>query len=201
MTEMKRRDVLRALAAAPAAFAFTWTAEEAAAAAQQAQQARAATASTGQPYTPRFFTAHEYATVIALADLIIPRDARSGSASEAGAPEFIDYLIGEQVDRQTAIRGGLMWLDNDCLARFDRTFVDCAGAERRSVLDDIAWPRRAEPERRAGVRFFNTMRDLVATGFWSSKIGVADLGYMGNRAVTEWTGAPDEVLRKIGVNY
>jgi Gluconate 2-dehydrogenase subunit 3 len=201
MTEMKRRDVLKTLAAAPAALAFTWTAEEAAAATQQAQQARAAAASTGRAYAPRFFTAHEYASVIALADLIIPRDARSGSASEAGAPEFIDYLIGEQVDRQTAIRGGLMWLDNECLTRFDKTFLDCADVERRRVLDDIAWPRRAAPERRAGVRFFSTMRDLVATGFWSSRIGVADLGYLGNRAVAEWTGAPEEVLRKLGVSY
>ena len=201
MTEMKRRDLLKSLAAAPAALAFTWTPLEADVAARQAEQARAAGAASGQPYTPRFFTAHEYATVVALSDLIIPKDGRSGSASEAGAPEFIDYLIGEQADRQTAMRGGLMWLDTECLARFDKTFVDCADADRRAVLDDIAWPRRAKPAFRAGVRFFNTMRDLVATGFWSSRIGVADLGYLGNRAVAEWTGAPEEVLKKLGVSY
>ncbi len=200
MTHFHRRDVLKTLAAAPAAMAFTWTADEAAAAAQQARQARTAAAAANQPYAPRFFTAHEYATVVALGDMIIPKDARSGSASDAGAPEFIDYLIAEQPERQTAIRGGLMWLDAECLSRVDKAFVDCSDAERRGVLDDVAWPQRAKPEFRQAARFFTTMRDLVATGFWTSRIGVDDLGYLGNRPVAEWTGAPEEILRKIGVS-
>ena len=199
MTDINRRETLKILGTVPAAAAFTWTAEEATVAADQAQQARAQAAAVNQPYTPRFFTAHEYATVVALADLIIPRDSRSGGASEAGAPEFIDYLIAEQTDRQTAIRGGLMWLDNQSRARFDKSFLDCADADRRSVLDEIAWPGRAKPEVSQGARFFTTMRDLVATGFWTSRIGVADLGYMGNRPVAEFNGAPPEVLRKLGL--
>lgn len=199
MTDINRRDTLKILGAVPAAAAFTWTAEEATVAADQAQQARAQAATANQPYTPRFFTAHEHATVVVLADMILPKDSRSGSASEAGAPEFIDYLIAEQTDRQTAIRGGLMWLDNRSRARFDKSFLDCADADRRSVLDEIAWPRLAKPEVSQGARFFTTMRDLVATGFWTSRIGVADLGYMGNRPVAEFTGAPPEVLRKLGL--
>ena len=203
MADINRRETLKLLGAAPAAvaMAFTWTAEEAAVAAQQSQQARAQATASNQPYKPRFFTAHEYATVVALGDMIIPRDSRSGSASDAGAPEFIDYIIAEQPERQTAIRGGLGWLDAECLTRADKTFVNCSDADRRKVLDDIAWPGKARPEMSHGVRFFNTMRDLVATGFWSSRIGVDDLGYMGNRAVGEWTGAPAAVLQKLRVTY
>ncbi len=201
MTDVNRRQVLKVLGAAPAAMAFTWTMEEAVQAAGAVQQARATAAAAGQPYAPRFLSPHEYATVTALGDLIIPADATSGSASDAGAPEFIDYLIAEQTDRQTAVRGGLSWLDNECRRRFDKAFVDCADAQRRQVLDDIAWPAKAPAGMSQGVHFFNLMRDLVATGFWSSKIGVADIGYLGNKMVAEWTGAPENVLQKLGVSY
>jgi hypothetical protein len=191
---------LKLLGAAPAAaVAFTWTLEEASVAAQQAAQARAQAAEAHAPYKPRFLTPHEYATVVALGDMIIPKDARSGSASAAGAPEFIDYIVAEQPERQTAMRGGLGWIDSECRRRFDKTFVVCSEAERRQVLDDIAWPKRAAPEFSHGVRFFNTMRDLVAAGFWSSKIGVDDIGYLGNRGVMTWTGAPPAVLQKLGL--
>ncbi len=202
MTDINRREMLHVLGIAPvAAVAFTWTTEETAVAARAARAARQQAASSGTPYTPRFFTAGEYATIVALSDLIIPGDDRSGSASDAAAPEFIDYIVAEQPDRQTAIRGGISWLNAECLHRFDRGFLDCADTQRRQVLDDIAWPARARPEMSQGVRFFSTMRDLVAAGFWSSKIGVEDIGYMGNRVVPEWTGAPPEVLRKLGVSY
>ena len=135
-----------------------------------------------------------------LGDMILPKDSRSGSASDAGAPEFIDYIVAEQSDRQVAMRGGLAWLDGRCLQRFDKSFRDCSETDRRAVLDEIAWPKKAGPELSHGVRFFNTMRDLVATGFWTSKIGIDDLGYMGNRPVMEWTGAPDAVLKKLGLS-
>ena len=202
MSDINRRNMLRILGAAPAAaVAFTWTTEEAVEAAQQSQQARRQAAAANQAYKPRFFTDHEYATIVALADLILPKDSRSGSASEAGAPEFIDYIVAEQPDRQTAMRGGLGWLDAECRERFDKAFVNCVDAERRQLLDDIAWPQKARAEMSHGVRFFNTTRDLVATGFWSSEIGVKDLGYIGNTAVAEWKGAPPEVLQKLGVSY
>src|SRR5690606_35622970 len=94
----------------------------------------------------RFFTRREFDTIVALADMIIPRDARSGSASDAGTPEFIDYIVAEQPARQTPMRGGLVWLDSECRRRFDKAFLECTDAERRQVLDDIAWPARARPE-------------------------------------------------------
>ncbi len=201
MSEINRRNVLQILGATPAAAAaFTWTAAEAELAAQQASAERQKAAAAKQAYKPKFFTAREYATVVALSDLIIPKDDRSGSASEAGAPEFIDHIVGLQEERQTAMRGGLVWLDSECRRRFDKAFLDCADAQRRAVLDEIAWPGKARPELSHGVRFFTAMRDLVATGFWSSRVGVKDLGYQGN-VPTVWNGAPPEVLEKLGVNY
>jgi hypothetical protein len=193
--------MLQVLGAAPAAAAFTWTPLEAAAAADHAHAAVQAAAAGRGPYTPRFFTATEFAMVKALADLIIPRDGRSGSASDAGAPEFIDYIVAEQHERQTAMRGGLVWLDTESRRRFDKGFMAASAAERTQILDDIAYPARAPRTLSQGARFFTTMRDLVATGFWSSKVGMADIGYMGNVFVAEWKGAPDEVLNKLGVKY
>lgn len=193
MSELNRRRMLKVLGTAPAAAAVSFTPGTV-----QAYLAVRAQEAASRPYARRFFTDAEYATVMALADLIIPRDGRSGSATDAGAHEFIDYIVAEQPERQTRIRGGLAWLDAECLRRFDRRFVDCADAERRQVLDDIAWPAKARPEMSHGVRFFSEMRDLVATGFWSSRMGVEDLGYMGNRPTT-WEGPPREVLEKLGL--
>lgn len=202
MTEINRRTMLQWIGGAPAAAAvFTWTSEETSAAARHAEMARQQATAGGGPYAPRFFSAHEYATITALGDMIIPRDDRSGSASDAGTPEFIDYIVAEQEGRQTAMRGGLMWLDNECRRRFDRAFLDATTAQRQQVLDEIAYPAKAAPVMSQGVRFFNTMRDLVATGFWSSQIGMADIGYMGNVFNPNWQGAPENVLKKLGVSY
>ena len=195
MTDMDRRNLLAALAAAPmAAAAVTFTPADAAAAVREIQQQTQG----GKPYQRRCFTEREYAAIVVLADLIIPKDERSGSASDSGAPEFVDYIVAEQPDRQTPMRGGLVWLDSECRRRYDRAFLDCSDADRRRVLDDIAYPRKARPEMSHGVRFFTALRDLVAAGFWSSRIGVADLGYLGNRPAV-WDGAPVEVLKKIGL--
>ncbi len=155
----------------------------------------------GPQFEPRFFTAHEYQTVRILVDLIIPRDERSGSATDAGVPEFMDFITHDQQGRQTAMRGGLAWLDTECRERFEKNFVECTDEERRAALDDIAWPARARPEMSHGVAFFNSFRDLTATGFWSSKMGVEDLQYMGNVPLSEWPGCPEEQLRRLGVSY
>jgi hypothetical protein len=197
MPQINRRQLLQLLGAAPLAAGFTWTDAEAAEAQQKAQAARAA-APKGR-YTPKFFSAHEYATIAVLVDLILPKDERSGSATDAGVPEFMDFMMTDQPNRQTAMRGGLAWLDLECQDRFDKLFLDCADAERAKVLDDIAWPRTAKPELAAGVAFFNSFRDLTASGFWSSKMGVEDLKYMGNTMVAEWKGCPEEALKKLGL--
>jgi hypothetical protein len=196
---MDRRTVLRLFTAAPAAAALTWTDAEALAAHDQAQAARQTAQRTASAFKPKFFTADEWATVGALADMIIPKDERSGSATDAGVPEFMDFICIDQPTRQVTMRGGLAWIDHECQQRFDKRFVVCTDAERRAVLDDISWPRKARPEMAAGVAFFASFRDLTASGFWTSKMGIADLGYMGNTYVAKWTGCPPEALKKLGL--
>ena len=180
---------------------MSWTAAEAEAAQAQAQTARQQAAERGTAFQPKFFTKHEYATVTVLADLIIPRDERSGSASDAGVPEFMDFIMIDQPTRQTAMRGGLAFIDHLCDERFDKVFTDCTDAQRRSVLDDIAYPAKVPPGLAPAAAFFNSFRDLTSSGFWSSKMGVADLQYMGNKAVAEWKGCPSEALEHLGVKY
>lgn len=198
MKKLDRRSMLQILGAAPVAAGFTWTEAEAAQAATQAKAAQ--TARPGATaFKPKFFTAREYAMVRVLVDLIIPKDERSGSATDAGVPEFMDFMMNDQPTRRTAMRGGLAWIDLECQDRFDRRFLECTAAERAAVLDDIAWPARAKPEFAQGVAFFNSFRDLTASGFWSSKMGVQDLKYMGNVMVPEWKGCPDEALKKLGL--
>lgn len=193
---MKRRELVGLLAIAPLA-GLEWSPVDV----QRAAEAVAALRRRGQSFQPQFFAPHEYQTVRILVDLIIPRDERSGSATDAGVPEFIDFIVNDQKGQQTPMRGGLAWLDTESRERFGRDFTDCDDAQRRALLDDIAWPAKARPEMSQGVAFFNRFRDLTATGFWSSKTGVEDLGYMGNTAVPEWTGCPDEQLKRLGVSY
>lgn len=195
---MNRRDVLKLLLAAPAV-GFTWTEAEATQAGAAAQAARAVDAT--HAFTPKFFTATEFRLVRLLADLVIPKDERSGGASDAGVPEFMDFMMIDQKERQVAMRGGLAWLDVECQQRFDKTFLDCADAERTAVLDDIAWPAKARPELAHGVAFFSSFRDLTASGFWTTRMGIDDLQYLGNRFVSRWNGCPDAALEKLGVSY
>jgi hypothetical protein len=155
----------------------------------------------GPAFAPKFFTPHELATASQLADLIIPRDERSGSATDAGVPEFMDFILNEYEDMQLTFRGGLAWMDREAFRRYGKNFVDLADAEQRKILDDIAFPKKAGPALSQGVHFFTRFRDLTASGFFSSKTGVADLRYMGNEFVTEWKGCPPEALAKLGVKY
>lgn len=197
MNKLNRRSMLQLLGAAPVAAGFTWTDAEAAQAAKSAQAARPAAPAAG--YQPKFFTAHEWATVHLLVDMIIPKDDRSGGATDAGVPEFIDFMMNDDPTRRTAMRGGLAWLDLECTHRFDKTFLDASATERAGVLDDISWPTRPKPEFSQGTAFFTSLRNLTASGFFSSKMGVADLKYMGNDYIATWTGCPDAVLTKLGV--
>jgi hypothetical protein len=188
--------VLKLLLAAPAA-TIGWTEAEAMQAATAVQAARTA----AEPFVPTFFTAAEFQFVRVLAAIVIPKDDRSGSASDAGVPEFMDFMMIEQPARQVAMRGGLAWLDRECQLRFDTTFLRCSDVQRAAVLDDIAWPATAKPELAHGVAFFTSFRDLTAAGFWTTRIGIDDLQYLGNRSVARWNGCPDAALKKLGVSY
>jgi len=198
MTDLSRREVTHLLAIAPLAAAFDWTPAQAGRAALRVSAARAA----GAEAAPQFFTPHEYETVKVLVDCIIPKDERSGSATDAGTHDFIDFVMADGSDSQrTAVRGGLAWLDIQCRKQFGKHFAACADAERSAVLDEIAWPARAQPSLSQGVAFFDSFRDLTAAGFFSSKLGVEDLQYQGNTFVAEWKGCPPAALRKLGVSY
>src|SRR5438128_9953655 len=165
MADMNRREVIGLLATAPLAAAFRWTPESVREASARTREALA----RGTPYEPKQFTPHEWETVRLLVDLILPKDERSASATEAGVPEFMDFMLGDDPDLETPVRGGLAWLDHECDGRYGKPFVACTEAERAAVLDDIAWPKRAKPERAAGAAFCNRFRDLTASGCFSRK--------------------------------
>lgn len=147
-----------------------------------------------------FFTTHEMATITLLSDLIIPKDEISGSASEAGVPVFIEFIVKDMPQYQTPMRGGLKWLDLQCFERYEKAFTDCTAKQQTEMLDAIAYPEKAKPEMKQGVAFFNLMRNLTATGFYTSEIGVKDIGYVGNRP-NQWTGVPDDVLKQYNLAY
>ena len=196
--EMNRREAVQTIAAIPAAVFFS-TAE--------LEKARkfvdnALTASMqGKAYTPKFFTPAEWKTVRVLADMVIPRDERSGGAIDAGVPEFIDFTVNDRPRWQKGAREGLAWIDAESNRRFGKPFADATTTQREAILNDIAWPARAPASMKAGVEFFNGFRDLTASGFWSSQIGVKDLRYMGNVFNPNWQGCPPEALKKLGVTY
>lgn len=147
-----------------------------------------------------FFDAHEIATITVLGDIIIPKDAVSGSASDAKVPEFIEFIVKDMPEHQTPMRGGLRWLDLHAYKQFEKAFIDCDTKQQISIVDQIAYPEKAKPEVKQGVAFFNKMRDLVATGFYTAEIGVKDIGYMGN-VPNQWNGVPDEVLKQYKLAY
>jgi gluconate 2-dehydrogenase gamma chain len=194
-TDLTRREALGALAGAALTTAFRWTPAEAERAARLVRQA------AQTPFTPKFFTPHEWETVRVLVDLVIPQDERSGSATDAGVPEFMDFMLNDREDGQTEMRGGLAWLDNESLQRGGKTFALASEAQRAALLDEIAWPKKARPEMRQGVAFFNMFRDLTASGFWTSKMGITDLDYRGNTFAPNWNGCPPDALQKLGVQY
>ena len=146
----------------------------------------------------KFFNDHEMATITILADIIIPKDARSGSASDAKVPDFIEFIVKDKPYNQTPMRGGLRWLDLQCLNRYDKTFADSTPAQQMEMVNEIAWPKKAKPEMQQGVSFFNRMRDLTATGFFTTKMGLEDLGYVGNTP-NKWQGVPADVLKQYGM--
>jgi gluconate 2-dehydrogenase gamma chain len=195
-----RRDFIKFMAAAPMAH-LAVTALDLETAAIQTRETLERLAERGQQYQPKVFNAHEWRTVRVLVDIVIPKDARSGSATDAKVPEFMDVFMQTRENMRTWMRTGLTWLDDECTRRFTRQFLDCDDAQRKAVLDDIAYPRRARAEMQNGVRFFNNFRNFTASGFWSSKMGVDDLQYMGNRPMAQWNGCPAPALNKLGVRY
>ncbi|MBM3413720.1 MAG: gluconate 2-dehydrogenase subunit 3 family protein [Bacteroidetes bacterium] len=147
-----------------------------------------------------FFTPHEMSTLTVLVDIILPADKISESASQAGVPAFLDFIVNDMPDHQLQMRGGLHWLDMYCFKIYNQPFVNCKLSEQLAVIDQIAYPEKAAKAVQQGVSFFTLLRNLTATGFFTSAMGVKDLGYVGNQP-TQWNGVPSEVLQEFGLAY
>ncbi|GAA4438309.1 gluconate 2-dehydrogenase subunit 3 family protein [Ravibacter arvi] len=145
----------------------------------------------------KFFDTHELATIKVLADIIIPADGTSGSASDAGVTEFIEFIVKDMPQHQLPMRGGLRWLDRESVSRFNKKFVEISADQRIKIVDDIAYPEEVKPRFTQGAAFFSLMRNLTATGFYTSEIGIKDIGFVGNTP-NVWTGVPDDVLKQYG---
>jgi hypothetical protein len=210
---MKRRDTLKAIALGAVSTGLLLDACKPKEAADAAKNAAAQPAGSftldRQPEeiehykkvtATTFFTPHEMATIALLADIIIPKDEVSGSATEAGVPDFIEFIVKDMPDHQVPMRGGLRWLDIHSHRRFEKSFTEITPEQRISIVDEIAYPKKAKPEVAQGVAFFNLMRNLTATGFYTSEMGGKDIGYMGNTP-NQWNGVPDEVLKQYGLAY
>lgn len=195
-----RRDALKAMALLPFAAAWDFSTPQLARAETVFTPEFAAAAS----YSAKFFTTHEWRLVSILSDLIIPKDGRSGSATDAKVPEYIDWLMADDEtsrSSRTSMRGGLAWMDLQSQIRFGRTFTGATDAQRRQILDDVAWPKTAKPEMSQGVSFFNRFRDLTASGFFSSEMGYRDVRFVGNVFNPGYNGCPPEAMAKLGVSH
>src|SRR5712692_1661491 len=187
-----RRDVLRTLAfGAAAGSVLRVIPAEAAEYVHQMVHKEKSAASAGA-YTPKYFSTPQYATLLFLCDAIIPKDEKSGGAVEAGAPEFIDLLTSENPEYQLKLGGGLFWLDAACTDRYGNVFMACNGEQKKEILDLLAYRKNAkkDPALSQGVAFFAFLRNLTCDGFYTSKIGIADLQYIGNTSLREFPGCP-----------
>src|SRR5437773_160715 len=188
---ISRRDILRTLAVSAAGSVLKVIPAEAAEYVHQMVHKEKAAAPAGA-YTPKYFSASQYATLTFLCDTIIPKDEKSGGAVEAGAPEFIDLLTSENPEYQLRLGGGFFWLDGTCTDRYGKVFMECTLEQKKEILDLIAFRKNAkkDPGLSQGVAFFAFLRKMTCDGYYTSKIGIQDLQYIGNVTRSEWPGCP-----------
>ncbi len=189
---ISRRDVLKSLAMSAAATSVLRVIPAQAAEYAHHMIAAEKAAAPAKNYAPKFFSPHEYKTLQALCQTIIPADADSGGAIEAGAPEFIDLLTSENKDYQRTLGGGLLWLDSTCSDRYEKVFLDCSPEQQKEILDQIAYRKSAmaNPTLDPGIEFFSFLRNMTADGFFTSEIGIKYLGYIGSAYLKEFPGCP-----------
>jgi len=152
---------------------------------------------------PRLLSAPELVTLTALCDMIIPADGTSPAASSVGVPAYISEYVSapyEWAERALVrVRGGLTWLNVESSNRFTTPFASSTIAQRTAICDDICYAPDAKPEFKAGAAFFAEIRNLTASGFYTSDAGMKDLQYIGNVPLAKFDGPPPEVLRKLGL--
>ncbi|MDB4913436.1 MAG: hypothetical protein JWM95_1080 [Gemmatimonadetes bacterium] len=200
MSDVNRRDALKIAGAGTLAGMLDWSAPSV----ERATRFVAELHDTAAVAAPKFFNAHEWKTVRVLADIVIPKDERSGSATDARAPEFVDYMLAEPDTTEASkiqMRGGLAWLDNEMRTRFGTDFLASTDANRHAVLDDIAWPAKTTDALRYGTTWFTRFRSSIGSAFFSSAMGWRDLQYMGNVFNPAWNGCPKAATDKLGVSY
>lgn len=146
------------------------------------------------------FNEHELETIAVLCDMILPASNDFGSATEAGVPEFIEFISKDIPSHQLPLRGGIMWLDHRSNKLHGKEFISSSDGQQKILLDEIAYPDKASPEVEQGVRFFSLMRNLTLTGYYTTKMGIEDLGYKGNTP-NIWDGVPEDVLKEHGMSY
>lgn len=151
-------------------------------------------------FSKTFFNSHEMATMKILVDIILPADERGPSASATGVPDFIEFMAKDKPELQTPLRGGFRWLDSESIKRFNKQFKLISAAQRIEIVENIAYPKKIKPGFSHGTNFFSLMRNLTATGYWSSKEGIKDIGYKGN-VPNVWDGVPADILKEFGVSY
>ena len=149
-----------------------------------------------------FLNEHELETIAILCDIILPATETAGSATDAEVPEFIEFIVKDIPSHQLPIRGGLMWLDGESNRRFNKQFKAATNEEQIAIVDDIAYPdpEGKKPDMAYGIKFFNLMRNLTLTGYYTTRMGIDDLGFKGN-IPNVWDGVPEEVLKDHDVEY
>ena len=193
---LNRRDLLKAAVAAPTAALIQLAPGVA------APSSLIPAGTNSGEYEPRVFNPHQWRTFKVLSDLILPAEGESGSATEAGVPAFVDDWLNLHEDLiRTEVLGGLAWIDVECNRQFHHDFVDCSVAQRKQILDRIAYPAKANPEDSGAVASFNHIRDLVLGGYYSSKMGITELQYQGNKMLESWDGCPESATARLGVDY
>jgi Gluconate 2-dehydrogenase subunit 3 len=189
---VSRRDILKTLAIGAAGGSVLQVIPAVAAEYAHQMVHKEKTAAPAGKYTPKYFNAAQYATIGALCDMILPKDEKSGGAVEAGAPEFIDLLTSENEQYALKLGGGLMWLDSTCVDRYGTAFMACTPDQKKEIVDLIAYRKNAKKDHllQQGVVFFAFLRNMTCDAFYTSKMGIEDLQYIGNTAVREFPGCP-----------
>jgi gluconate 2-dehydrogenase gamma chain len=197
---VSRREIFNILGAVPAAAAIAGSSAADAQTPEGHHHSTAAAQSSEKgPYQRQTFNDQQWRTVRVLCDLIVPADDRSGSAVNAGVPEFLDDWIAFRTDQdgnqdfQAEIFGGLMWLDRESNRLFQKEFADASADQQKQILNRIAYLQKAANEDQIWAHFFSQFRKLTVGGFFSSKTGVADLPYLGNKVVADWKGCDPKV--------
>ena len=198
-----RRAVLKMLLAAPALGAMGWMPSAsllAQAMGAQPEGPELGYQPDGSVFTPQAFNANEFATLRALCDRIVPADAQSGSASDAGVPEFLDdWADWQRGDLLTQMRFGLAWVDAESELAFQRSFVACSAEQQAQILYRIAYPDKVVSQDAQAAEFFSQLRMLALCGYFTSEMGIGALAYVGNEPQSSWQGCPTPALTALGV--